>query len=113
MAERPSMCLLYTTWPAAAPAREAAAALLEEGLIACANILSGSTSIYRWQGEVKEEGEIVALFKTAADRAERARDRLVALHPYEEPCVIALGVETGASAPGFLDWVEAETRRGA
>lgn len=113
MADLPDMRVLYTTWPDADSAREAAAALLEEGLIACANILSGSTSIYRWQGEVKQEGEIVALFKTAADRAGAARDRLIALHPYEEPCVIALGVEAAASAPGFLAWVEAETRRGA
>lgn len=106
-----AMILLYTTWPSAEPARSAAATLLDERLIACANILGASTSVYRWQGEVQEEAETVALFKTSAGRARAARDRLSALHPYEEPCIIALDVERAASAPGFLAWVDAETSR--
>ena len=73
MADLPDMRVLYTTWPDADSAREAAAALLEEGLIACANILSGSTSIYRWQGEVKQEGEIVALFLSLIHISEPTR----------------------------------------
>ncbi|PWE16875.1 divalent-cation tolerance protein CutA [Marinicauda salina] len=103
------MGLIYTTWPDADSAAAAAETLLDEGLIACANILSGSTSIYRWKGAVARETEIVALFKTAAARAAEARDRLAALHPYEEPCILSLAVDSHASAAGFLDWLRTET----
>lgn len=103
------MKLLYTTWPDEESAQRAAGRLLEDRLIACANILGASTSIYAWQGEVKREREIVALFKTSAKTASAARDRLIELHPYDEPCIIALEVDRAPSAKGFLDWVEAET----
>lgn len=103
------MKLIYTTWPDTASAETAAARLLEDRLIACANVLSASTSIYVWQGEVKREQEIIALFKTSARTAGAARDKLAELHPYDEPCIIALEVDAAPSAQGFLDWVEAET----
>lgn len=101
--------LLYTTWPDETGPRAAAATLLDEKLIACANILGASTSIFRWEGEVQTEREIVALFKTSAASAARACDRLAELHPYDEPCIVALPVDRSGSAPGFLAWVSAET----
>lgn len=104
-----AMTLLYTTWPSEEPARSAATVLLNEHLIACANMLGPSRSIYRWEGAVQEDSEIVVLFKTAAGKAQTVRDRLVGLHPYDEPCVIALDVDSAASARGFLAWVQSET----
>ena len=49
----------------------AAGRLLEDRLIACANLLGESRSIYRWEGEVQSEREIIALFKTSAEAAEQ------------------------------------------
>jgi periplasmic divalent cation tolerance protein len=101
--------VLYTTWPDTQSVERAAACLLEDRLIACANILGESRSIYRWEGEVQSEREIIALFKTSAAGAQRARDALLALHPYDEPCVLALESQPDFSASGFSGWVRSET----
>jgi periplasmic divalent cation tolerance protein len=103
------LILLYSTWPDEAAAEAAARALLEERLIACANIMPAGRSVFRWEGKVTAEAETVALFKTTRARAGDARTRLVDLHPYDEPCVLALPVDTAASAAGFLAWVARET----
>ena len=77
--------------------------LVEEGLAACGNVLPGLRSIYRWQGQVQDETEALLLLKTTAARFEALRERVVALHPYEVPEVIALAVDAG-HAP-YLAWV--------
>lgn len=100
-----AMGLLYTTWPDEASALSVAETLLGEKLIACANILGASQSVYVWQGKLQRDQEVVALFKTTASLAPVVRDRLTKLHPYDEPCVLALDVQTGASAQGFLQWL--------
>jgi len=112
MTDSAALGLLYTTWPDAQSAADAAAVLLEEGLIACANILPAHQSVYRWKGEVCNEAEHAALFKTGPARVEALAARLAELHPYEEPCILALDVSRTGSAPGFLAWAEAETMTG-
>lgn len=107
-----TMALIYTTWPDAESAQSAAARLLEEGLIACANILAPARSVFRWAGEVQVETEVPALFKTAPARASQLAERIAALHPYDEPAIIRLAVERNGSSPAFLDWVIAETGPG-
>jgi periplasmic divalent cation tolerance protein len=102
-----AMGLLYTTWPDEASAQAAARTLLEDKLIACANILGPSTSIYRWQGKVENATEIVVLFKTGSETANKARDRIAALHPYDEPAILNLAVHQTGSSHAFLDWVRA------
>ena len=101
--------VLYTTWPDTQSVERAAARLLDDRLIACANILGESRSIYRWDGKVQSAQEIIALFKTSPAKARQARDALIALHPYDEPCVLALESQTDFSASGFADWVRRET----
>lgn len=108
-----AMGLVYTTWPDQPSAEAAARALLDEGLIACANILGPSTSIYRWQGEVEMASEIIALFKTSANQVTRLQARLVDLHPYDEPAVLNLGVQSEGSSAAFLAWVDEQTASAA
>ncbi|MGY6662723.1 MAG: divalent-cation tolerance protein CutA [Glycocaulis sp.] len=104
-----SVVLLYTTWPDGAAAEAAAQTLLAERLIACANIFPAGRSVFRWKVEVRTEAETVALFKTSKARAGATRTRLTELHPYEEPCILALPADPGLSAAGFVQWVESET----
>ncbi|WP_440959086.1 divalent-cation tolerance protein CutA [Oceanicaulis sp. LC35] len=101
--------VLYTTWPDMESVERAASRLLQDRLIACANILGESRSIYRWEGAVQSEREIIALFKTSAASVERARDAISALHPYDEPCILALESQAALSAAGFTQWVRSET----
>ena len=96
---------IYTTWPDAALARAAAQTLVEEGLCACANILPGMMSVYRWEGAVETASEAVMILKTTAAMAPALIERLTTLHPYDEPCALALEIDAAASAPGFLAWI--------
>jgi periplasmic divalent cation tolerance protein len=97
---------IYTTWPDATQAEAAAQTLVGEGLCACANILPGMKSVYRWEGVVETASEAVMILKTTAAMAPALTVRLSALHPYQEPCVLALAVDEAASAPAFLAWIE-------
>jgi periplasmic divalent cation tolerance protein len=100
---------LYSTWPDRASAENAARALVTERMIACANILAGATSVFRWNDEVMQADEIVMFAKTCAERADAAKDALIRLHPYELPCVVALPLDQENSSSAFLSWIESET----
>jgi periplasmic divalent cation tolerance protein len=98
-----SVIVVFSTFPSEDRAADIARTLVSEGHAACANLVPPVRSIYRWQGELCDERETLAIFKTTRDRFDTLRERLVALHPYEVPEVIALPVEAG-HAP-YLDWV--------
>jgi periplasmic divalent cation tolerance protein len=100
--------VVLMTAPSTEKAAEIARAVVEEQLAACGNVLPGLRSIYRWQGEVCDEPEVLVLFKTRGPLFEPLRARLVELHPYDCPEVIALPIEAG-HAP-YLEWISASTR---
>lgn len=81
--------------------------LVEERLAACANILDGMTSIYRWEGAIEEATEAVLIAKTRADLFDRLAARVRDLHSYSVPCVVELTV--GRGNPAYLDWLRDET----
>ena len=83
--------------------------LVTEQLAACVNIVGPVRSIYRWEGDISDDTETLAVIKTTSERFEEMRTRLVALHPYQVAEVIAVPVEAG-HAP-YLAWVAGETRR--
>lgn len=100
--------VVLVTVPTPERAAEIARALVGEKLAACGNVVPGLRSIYRWEGKVQEDEEALLVLKTPRDRFEALRDRVLALHPYEVPEVIALPVEAGSAA--YLAWIAAETR---
>ena len=100
--------LALVTAPDAETGRRLAEALVDERLAACANLLTGVTSIYRWKGAVESASEVLLVLKTRADRVEALRERVVALHPYEVPEVIFLEVAEGHLP--YLEWVREESR---
>ncbi|MBU6420759.1 MAG: divalent-cation tolerance protein CutA [Gammaproteobacteria bacterium] len=100
--------VVLSTAPDQKSAENIAAALVEQRLAACVNLLPGVTSIYRWKDEVKREPECLLLIKTSADRFEALRQRLRELHPYELPEIIALAI--GAGDPDYLAWLTESTR---
>lgn len=99
---------VYAVFGSDAEAREIGRAMVEGRLAACANILARCHSIYRWQGGVEEAGEVAALFKTAADKAEALIAAIREHHSYETPAIVAWRIEAADSA--YRDWVIAETR---
>jgi len=99
--------LVLTTLPTADVAAEVARALVGEKLAACANILPALRSIYRWEGKVQDENEVLVLLKTRRGQYEPLKARILALHPYDVPEVLAVPVEQGHGA--YLDWIASET----
>ncbi len=99
--------LLYVT----AESREEAVAigrdLVEERVVACANVLDGMTSIYQWKNTVEQSDEAVLLLKTRQELVPRVIDRVQELHSYDCPCVIELPIRSGN--PDFLQWITDET----
>ena len=85
-----------------------ARALVEQRLVACANVLGEIGSFYRWEGEVKAETEVAFIVKTRGSLVDQVVARVTELHSYSCPCVVALPIEGGN--PDYLDWIEAETR---
>lgn len=100
--------MLCSCPPAEAPA--IARALVEERLVACVNIVSGVTSVYRWEGAVHEDAESTLLIKTSGQRVYATSERLRELHSYDTPEIVVLPVDTERSDPRYLAWVEAMTR---
>jgi periplasmic divalent cation tolerance protein len=95
--------LVWCPFPDSESARAAADALLDEGLIACANILGTIESRFVWQGARSVGSEVGVLFKTTAGALEEAVERLGALHPYEAPAILGWGVD--AAHPATLAWL--------
>jgi periplasmic divalent cation tolerance protein len=100
--------VVLTTVPNPEVAGIIARALVEERLAACANILPGARSIYRWEGGIQDDAEVVLIIKTQAARCEALAARIDALHPYDVAEVLVLPV-VGGSAP-YLGWIETETK---
>jgi periplasmic divalent cation tolerance protein len=82
-----------------------ARALVEERLAACVNVLPGARSVYSWKGETCDDAESVLLIKTTAERAAELFARLMALHPYEVPELVAIELVEGEGNPEYLAWV--------
>lgn len=99
--------VVLVTAPEAETAEAICRTLLEERLIACANVLSGMTSMYRWEGRVERDSEVLLILKTGVSKVSHLVDRVSELHPYEVPEVLSL--EVGAGLDDYLNWVGRET----
>lgn len=102
--------VVYSTCPDAQTALAIGRVLVQERLAACANIVPGVTSVFRWDGEICEEAEVSMVLKTRRDLVDRLVARGSALHPYETPAFVAMPIVAGA--PSYLDWVRSETEAG-
>ena len=101
MAEK--VLLALSTFPDQETAREISSKLVTKKLAACANILPGVESIYRWKEQIESGNETLVLFKLSEDRQSEFQEKLRSLHPYEVPEIIFLPISSGL--PEYLRWV--------
>lgn len=94
------------TCPDAQTAAVLARTLVNEHLAACVNAVPNVISTYRWDGEVREDAEVLLLIKTTRERFDALKARLPELHPYEVPELVALEAVDGLA--GYMDWVRRE-----
>jgi periplasmic divalent cation tolerance protein len=97
----PIVCMV--TCPNQEGAQNLARTLVKEKLAACVNLLAGVRSIYSWKGAIVDDDEVLCLVKTTAGRFDEMRARIVGIHPYEVPEVVALPL-SHAHAP-YLEWL--------
>lgn len=105
-----TLFVVLSTFADEESARSVSRVLVEEGLVACAQVESRPIrSIYRWKGEVQEEDEVLVRFKTTPGARDRLADRLRALHPYEVPQIV--WTEAGADA-AYAAWARVQCGEG-
>ena len=99
--------IVFVTAPAKA-AETLARRLLQERLIACANLLPGVKSLFWWQGRLDQARETLLVLKAPARNIRKLLARVKALHPYDVPEILVLPV-AAAHAP-YARWVLKEAR---
>ena len=95
--------LALCTCPDQSVANRIADTLVNEGLAACINQIAGVKSVYLWKGGLEHDSEILLLIKTTGSRFDALAARLLQLHPYELPEIIATPIDRGL--PEYLQWV--------
>jgi periplasmic divalent cation tolerance protein len=81
--------------------------LLERRLVACGTVVPAARSLYRWEGKVADEQEVLLILKTRTARLEALEAAFEELHPYKVPELLALPVASGNAR--YLAWLSAET----
>jgi periplasmic divalent cation tolerance protein len=101
-----SVKLVYMTAGSMNEARAIGNKLVASKLAACVNIIEGMRSIYRWEGKLQEDREVVLIAKTSAERLAELTEMVKRLHSYDCPCIVSLPADGGN--PAFLDWIKSE-----
>ncbi|AWH89154.1 divalent cation tolerance protein CutA [Limnobaculum parvum] len=97
--------VILCTAPDEASAQEIATLVLAKKLAACVTILPGATSLYYWQGKLKQEYEVQMLLKTNCQHQDALMAALRQHHPYEVPELLALPISRGDKE--YLSWLNA------
>ena len=80
--------------------------MVNKRLAACVQVIGPITSTYWWKGKIEREKEWLCLMKTRRDLYEPLEKAIKAVHPYEEPEIIAVPIVEGSQ--GYLDWMDGE-----
>lgn len=101
--------IVFVTATSVEEGRKIARMLVSERLAACVNILPGVTSIYTWEAEICEDGEVLLIIKTRANLIDALSATVNNLHSYDTPEVIAAQVTAGSQT--YLKWIDEVTRQ--
>ena len=82
--------------------------LIGAHLAACVQILPEMESVYRWEGQIERQSEILLIAKTTCGRFAELEREVRALHSYETPEIIAVPVVTGSQP--YLDWLSGSVK---
>jgi periplasmic divalent cation tolerance protein len=99
--------LVLSTVPNEETAAKIAQNLLADRLAACVTRTASCQSMYWWKGQIEKDEEYILFIKTQADRYSELEKRLIAIHPYDVPEVIAIPLVKGHGK--YLEWLKGET----
>ena len=92
------------TAPNLKTARKLAKEILQARVAACANIIPKIESHYWWQGKVNSSNEVLILFKTMKKSLNELEQKVLEIHPYDTPEIVAIKIESGSTR--YLDWIQ-------
>ena len=96
--------LVLTTTKGRAEAGRIAKKIVEGKLAACANVVPGISSTYRWKGKIERSSESLLLIKTSDDKLDKLVERIRELHSYDVPEIMALPIKRGS--PEYFKWLK-------
>ena len=99
--------LIYVTCKNKNEANSIATILVEEKLVACANIIDSVKSIYCYNNQVHYDNEVILILKTQSKLFDEVRLRILKIHSYEIPCIVEIKISNGEKS--FLDWIISST----
>ena len=97
------MMMVFVTCDEGAQAEKIASSVVQERLAACVNIQGGVRSCYVWEGKLTWSEELLLVMKTSAGKLDALKKRVLELHSYEVPEIVAVRVEDGLKE--YLDWM--------
>ena len=105
--DKVEVIIILITVPDVKSAEKIAAMLVEKSLAACVNIITGVKSVYRWEGELNHDDELLLLVKTVRDNFDAISLAVKSIHPYDLPEIIAVPVVNGFNP--YIEWIKDET----
>jgi len=99
--------VVFVTCASEKEGEKIAQSLVEGKLAACVNIVPGLKSVFRWKGKISTAEEVLLLVKTKDELFGKLKKKVIELHSYEVPEIIALGILAGNEK--YLEWLKKET----
>jgi NAD(P)H-hydrate epimerase len=103
------LSVLFITASSEEEAKMISGALLEQGIVACVNLIPGVSSLYMWEGKMEESKEVIMMIKTRTSLVNEVSTQVKLLHSYDLPETIALPISGGSTS--YLDWVKTSTKK--
>jgi len=100
--------IILTTVSAVEEGESIANILVEKQLASCVNIIPNISSLYRWEGQIQSESEVLLLIKTTKDLEAEVYREVQNVHSYDIPELITLPITNGSDA--YLDWMTNSVR---
>ena len=102
-----NICIVYVPVSSLIEAEEISMTIVKEKLAACTNIIDTITSFYMVNAKITSSDESVLIIKTREGLLERLEKRIIELHSYDTPCIIAIPALKVNKE--YYDWVMEKT----
>lgn len=98
--------MVFVTVPGLKDGNRISKGILISRLAACVNIIPGVRSMYWWEGKIARANEAMLVVKTTRNQYRRLERKILELHPYEVPEIIAIPLVAGS--PQYIEWIKRE-----
>lgn len=102
------VCVVLCTCPDKSSAKDIACKIVEHEHAACVNIISGITSVYRWEGRVQQASECQLVIKTTLSALPKLQEKVFKMHPFDVPEWVVL--EVNQTSEEYGNWIRSSVK---